>query len=102
MKVKHLVGVRWADARGESTKVLDEGSLTSFHNPVHITTYGLLLVDDDIGITVATEDCEDGDWRGPTFIPRSLVKEVWVVSKNPQRRRKTHVHPPNEPSESSG
>jgi len=112
MTAKPLVGVLWDDVRGDSTKVIDEDNLEAFHSPLHVITYGLLLVDDDKGVTVATEDCGNGEWRGPTFVLRELIREVWIVSKKPTRRRlanklprkegkgEGHVNSPSKPPES--
>lgn len=85
-----LVGVKWDDAHGNAQTVIsaEDVSLTSFHGPLPVITYGILLQDDLKGVTVATEDYENGDFRGPTFIPRSLVKDMWIVSKTPSRHRR--------------
>jgi hypothetical protein len=83
-----LVAVRWHDAKGDATKEIDAENVHQWHKPHVITTFGLLMVDDDIGITILTEDTENGDYRGPTFILRSLVQETWLVSANPYRRKK--------------
>src|SRR3990167_1293149 len=88
-----LVGVQWDDARGDATKVVSplDGTLNAFHKPSRIITYGLLLRDDELGVTVVAEDMEDNDFRGPTFILRSLVRKMWVVSKNPKRGQKVRI-----------
>lgn len=82
-----LVGVEWGDAHGDAVKVIDAESLHTWHKSCIITTFGLLVRDDEAGVTVVMEDLRDGDWRGPTFIPRSLIQAIWLVSANPYKRR---------------
>lgn len=88
-----LVGVLWNDAHGEATRTVspEDGTLTAFHKSLQIITYGLLMRDDSTGVTVVAEDYGDGDYRGPTFIPRELVCETWVISPNPAKRPKKKV-----------
>lgn len=83
-----LVAVRWDDAHADSVQQIDESNVYQFHKPHVIITFGLLVREDDNGVTVVMEDIGDGDLRGPTFIPHSLVQEMWLVSANPYRRRK--------------
>ncbi len=85
MEVDTLVGVRWRDAHGGGD--VDLSNLEESHAPVMVTTFGLLLRDDDRGVSVANERVSSG-WRGHTFIPRPLVESVWVVSKRPMRGAK--------------
>ena len=86
-----LVGVEWDDAHGSVTNEISpqDGTLSSFHKPHRVVTYGLLMREDDHGITLAMEDLSDDDYRGPTFIPRSLIRsDIWVVSAHPRRKRR--------------
>ena len=69
-----LVALRWNDAHGTATTTYELHELP--HKAVEIVTYGLLLRDDDAGISIACEDAGGGCYRGVTFVPRALVVEV--------------------------
>ena len=83
-----LVGCRWDDAHGDAVQQIDVESVFAFHKPHPVITFGLLIRDDESGVTLVMEDIGDGDLRGPTFIPRSLIQEIWLVSANPYKKRK--------------
>jgi len=74
-----LVSVRWHDAHATATATYEMHELP--HRAIEIVTYGLLLRDDEEGISIASEDCGDGCYRGVTFIPRSLVREVKPIKR---------------------
>jgi hypothetical protein len=88
MKDKPLVIVRWNDAHGSAATSYSEQNMP--HEPKRMATVGWLLKDDDAGVTIMGERCEDRDdetpWRGNTFVPRGMVVEVIPVS--PVRKRK--------------
>jgi len=86
-----LVAVRWDDAHGDAVKQIDAENVHQFHKPHPIITFGLLIKDDEKGVTLLMEDTGDGDYRGPTFILRVNVQEMWLVSANPYRRKKMPV-----------
>jgi hypothetical protein len=80
-----LVAVRWRDAHGSVSTVYGLHELP--HRALEITTYGLLLRDDDEGVSVAAEDCGGGEYRGVTFVPRVLVIECKPLTKTRKKRR---------------
>jgi len=80
-KSKPLMGILWADARSD---------LEIIHEPWMIMSYGFVVQEDKTGISLANEDMLDGTYRGFTFIPHGMVKEKWVVSVNPRRKRQKH------------
>lgn len=85
--IKELVYVRWLDAHGSATSAYAEHEIP--HAAIEITTYGLLLRDDDKGVSLASEYCADATFRGVTFIPKPMIVEGPVaVLKRPVRRRK--------------
>lgn len=73
---KSLVCVVWDDAHamlaGDYTQ---QEAQMQFHKASRYHAFGLLLVEDEKGVTIATEWCDDG-WRGLNFIPRGMVVEV--------------------------
>lgn len=87
MKQPPLVALRWLDAHGTATNTYEIHELP--HKALEIVTYGLLLRDDEHGVSIACEYCGGGVYRGVTFIPRSLVVEIKPVK--PERKRRAKV-----------
>lgn len=79
---KPLVICTWADAHGSATAAYSEHEIP--HAPIIIHTLGWLLRDDEVGVTVANEYCADDTWRGCTFVPRLMVRDVVWVSRKPK------------------
>ncbi len=85
-----LVAVVWDDAKATAVVEYDLNEVrTQFHKAARYTTYGLLLVDDEKGITLASEEGDNQNLRGLTFIPRAMVVEVVILGRQrPKRIRK--------------
>jgi hypothetical protein len=83
-----LIALRWMDAHGTATTQYELHELP--HKAAEITTYGLLLRDDEHGVSIACESCGGGVFRGVTFVPRALVLEIKPV----RRTRKKRAEPP--------
>ena len=71
---KSLVCLTWNDAHGSATQVHTEADIE--HEPMLMTTYGILLREDAVGVTLANEWCGGKEWRGLTFVPRALVVKL--------------------------
>ena len=95
-----LVAVRWNDAHVDAVEDVTPENLDMYHTPYVLVTFGLLLRDDETGVSLATEVTGDG-WRGVTFIPRPLVTNMWVVAKRPMRAMKRTSSIPPESSSST-
>lgn len=90
MNTPSLVIVVWNDAWTNEMGVTLEDVRAS-HKPMVVRTIGWLLLDDDIGVSLANEHFDDGSYRGRTFILRSMVVSVtpYNLSKlRPKRERK--------------
>jgi hypothetical protein len=75
-----LVAVYWDDAHSYS----DELEISELkHHPVTIITYGLLVKDNEMGVTVSNEQTDPHSFRGHTFIPRGLIQKITVIRKKP-------------------
>lgn len=85
MKQPPLVELRWNDAHGTATTMYELHELP--HKACEIKTYGLLLRDDESGMSIACEDAGAGVYRGVTFVPKAMVIEVKYLK--PQRKKKT-------------
>lgn len=89
-----IVKVLWKDAHGVAgTTALAIHEIP--HGGILITSYGLLLKQDTEGVSIASEVCEDGTYRGYTFIPSGMLVAVDPVIKPKKPRMK-----PNKVSES--
>jgi hypothetical protein len=84
--IHKLVAVIWDDAHVAQAASMDDEEIRSMR-PVTMTTYGLLVRDDDEMAGVAAELQDDGSFRGVTFVPRSLVREIVPLGRWPKRQR---------------
>jgi hypothetical protein len=75
-----LIALRWKDAHATAATTAYELHELP-HKASEIITYGLLLRDDDEGISIASEDAGAGMYRSVTFVPRSLVIEYKPVKR---------------------
>lgn len=82
-----LVAVVWDDAKATAVVEYDLNEVrTQFHKPARYTTYGLLLVDDQQGVTLASEEGDDQNLRGLSFIPRQMIVEVVILPRRRARK----------------
>jgi hypothetical protein len=89
-----LVAVVWDDAKATAVVEYDLNEVrTQFHKAARYTTYGLLLVDDDKGITLASEEGDDRNLRGLTFIPRQMIDEVVILGRQRAKRTRPKRQP---------
>lgn len=82
-----LVALVWKDAHATATSAYSAHEIP--HAPIIITTYGLLLRQDEAGVSVASEICADGTYRGVTFVPTEIVQEVRHLLKPKARRQRS-------------
>jgi hypothetical protein len=86
--IHQLAAVVWDDAKATAVEEYDLNEVrTQFHKPARYTTYGLLLVDDEKGVTLASEEGNDQNLRGLTFIPRAMVVEVVFLGRARAKRK---------------
>lgn len=100
-----LAAVVWDDAKATAVVEYDLNEVrTQFHKAARYTTYGLLVIQDDKGITLASEEGDDQNLRGLTFIPRQMVVEVVLLGKprarkaRPKRQAEAAARPGPSPS----
>jgi hypothetical protein len=74
--------VEWNDAYGTSEDdVFTLDDLTD-HRPIRMRTRGMILLDNEHGITMTSEDYLDNNkqyFRGRQFIPRGMIVSVTPV-----------------------
>ena len=87
MKGLEIWACEWEDAHFDSNE-FERANIT--HRPVNYVTVGILIQDDDIGITFATDICEVWTFRQTNFVPRKMVVRAWKVgSLSPKSIRKS-------------
>ena len=101
-----LAAVVWDDAKATAVVEYDLNEVrTQFHKAARYTTYGLLVIQDDKGITLASEEGDDQNLRGLTFIPRQMVVEVVLLGKprarKPRPKRDAEGARPSSPKSAS-
>lgn len=85
MTLTRVVRVKWTDAHGNALSVYESHEVP--HAPAIVWTYGVLIREDEIGVTIANEVFEAGSFRGVTFIPRGMIQEIADVG----RKRPTKI-----------
>ena len=81
-----VVCVTWTDAHGNAFAIYEAHELP--HAPAIVKTYGVLLREDDAGVSLASEVFEGGNYRGVTFIPKGMIRELLDVGRKPRQRKK--------------
>lgn len=79
-----LIALRWYDAHATTTADYEIHAIP--HHAIEITTYGLLLREDELGVSIACEEAGAGCYRGVTFVPKAMVIEVKYIK--PARRKR--------------
>jgi hypothetical protein len=90
-----FVVVVWDDAHGSSTTDVTIEDLD--HKPLVMTTVGWLLREDERGISVANERCEEGGkmvYRGHTFVPKAMVRSATPMKLVRPRTKKVPTSEP--------
>ena len=91
-----LVCVLWDDAYGRATGEYTVDEITNdLHRPSCVKTFGLLVREDERGVSLAQEMTADPEsdvfthYRGLAFIPRGMLKELIYlgVPKRPAKKR---------------
>lgn len=85
-----LVKVTWEDAHGSAANVVYELEEIP-HQPVEVVSYGLLLKQDPIGVSIASEQCDTSCYRGYSFIPAGMLVKVERVRGKRGKARKVPV-----------
>lgn len=76
-----LVAVVWNDAHASSAELIDQASIVESHKPKEVITLGWLMREDEAGVSVCAEYVAELGYRGHTFVPRSLVKQIIILKK---------------------
>ena len=94
MRDRQRVIVVWDDAWQDQENFTTAHGIRATHAPMVVQTEGMLLQDDEIGISVANErSSQDGQdvFRGRTFIPRAMIRSVEFCNLVKVRKPKPKV-----------
>ena len=93
-----FVMVIWDDAWSDSVGAVTVKDAHELHKAARYETRGWMLVDNETGISVFPERClDEGEvtYRGRTFIPRSLIKNVTPLRFSAPRKKRHEETPPH-------
>jgi hypothetical protein len=94
MKGLELWACEWDDAHFNSEE-FDRNDIT--HRPVKYVTVGILLKNDEVGMSFAADVCETGTFRGTNFVPRKMIIRAWKVGPLPPKQRRKIAEAPKAP-----
>ena len=80
-----LSEVTWDDAWVDGDSPVDPLEVRISHKPQVIKTIGYILLQDEVGISIANEHYDTEGvtfYRGRTFIPAGMVKKVSRIRKS--------------------
>jgi hypothetical protein len=98
-----LACVIWLDAKGDALGEHTRESIDrEYHQPTPFATFGLLVKQNEAGITLAMEQCPPlvgTEHRGLAFIPRGMIVEVVLLGRPrrpaaPRRQARRPTPPP--------
>ncbi len=92
MRSLPFVEVTWNDAWVDGADPVNLADVAASHKPKVIKTLGYLLLDNDVGISLANEHYEDEDvYRGRTFIHRPMVVTVTPFALTKPRKKRSLI-----------
>jgi hypothetical protein len=92
-----FVVVLWDDAWIDAVEPMTMADVEMRHKPLVVKSFGWLLKESDIGVTLASEryidNTEHDVFRASTFIPRAMIKSVTPVNLAKKRTKKAPPPP---------
>lgn len=95
MEMGDLVKVIWNDAHGSAANVCYDIEEIP-HVPVQVISYGILLKMDEVGVSIASEKCDDSTYRGYSFVPAGMLVKVEPLKKPRKARKLKLIEPKKE------
>ena len=89
-----LVCVVWNDAHGNAFAIYEPQEIP--HAAAKVYTYGIVIREDEAGISMANESFEGGSYRGVTFIPRGMIIEVRDLQSHKTRKPRAKKETPSD------
>ena len=78
-KKYQFVVVEWNDAWQDQENFVTAHGIAATHEPMPVETMGLLILDDETGVSIVNERSPGRDqdtYRGRTLVPRLMIKSV--------------------------
>lgn len=86
-----------AHARGPAME-FEENEVAELHRPEVCQILGLVIRDDETGVSMYCEETSPSSIRGLSFVPRAMIKSITYVNLTPVKarkpRRKAALTPP--------
>lgn len=82
--------VEWEDAHFSSLEYERDEIV---HRPTLYITVGILVKNDETGVTLSSDIGETGSFRGTNFVPRKMILRTWKVG--PLAKRATRLQKPS-------
>ena len=80
----------WNDAHARNQAIeYEETEVAQQHRPEECQILGLVIRDDETGISLYSEETGPSAVRGLSFIPRAMLKQVTYVNLTPIRKRQS-------------
>lgn len=76
MKKLEIWACEWEDAHWDNNEYQQDQLI---HRPVNYVSVGILLKDDETGMSLSTDLCEEGTFRGINFVPAKMILRRWKV-----------------------
>jgi len=87
--------VTWLDAKASNQAVeYEEAELIQLHKPEECVILGLVVRDDETGLSLYNEETGITSVRGVSFIPKAMLKSVVYVTLTPIRKKAPSAPPP--------
>jgi len=86
---RQFVIVEWNDAWQDQENFTTAHGIKATHEPMLVKTMGLLIQDDEVGVSIANEhSTQDGQdvFRGRTFVPRAMIKGITPYNLSKPRK----------------
>lgn len=100
MKGLEMWACEWDDAHGSS---LEYERAEIVHRPVKYVTAGILLKDDEAGMTFCRDVCETGTFRATDFVPIKMIIRKWKIGAlSPPVKRQRKVPETTNPASQLG
>lgn len=96
-----VVVVEWLDASARNQAVeYNDTEVDQYHRAEPVKTLGLLIKENEAGISLYTEETGPDGIRGLSFIPRAMIKSVdrYTLTRIRPKRPKKCAEPSSPPS----
>lgn len=92
-----IVAVKWLDANARQPAVeYLESEIPQVHKAEPVITLGLLIQNDEAGVTLYNEETGPDSIRGVSFIPAKMIQDIIHIKASIPRKKKEEPVPQSE------